>query len=65
MYYLDCACQIQIDALAGGRVELGVIGQNTANKGYLQFQRPGGSELEKEWPALLRMLDRKGIPYRN
>ena len=65
MYYLDCACQIQIDALAGGRVELDVIGQNTANKGYLQFQRPGGSELEKEWPALLRMLDRKGIPYRN
>ena len=65
MYYLDCACQIQIDALAGGRVEVGAISEATANKGYLQFERPGGSELHKEWSALLRMLDRKGIGYRN
>jgi ribulose-5-phosphate 4-epimerase/fuculose-1-phosphate aldolase len=64
MYYLDCACQIQIDALAGGRVDVKLISHETAHKGYLQFQRPGGAELEKEWPALLRMLDRKGVPYR-
>jgi hypothetical protein len=30
-----------------------------------QFQHPGGAELEKEWPALLRLLDRRGIAYRN
>ncbi len=65
MYYLDCACQIQIDAQAAGRAELEIIPEDVAHKGYLQFQRPGGSELEKEWPALLRMLDRKGIAYRN
>jgi ribulose-5-phosphate 4-epimerase/fuculose-1-phosphate aldolase len=65
MYYLDCACQIQIDALAGGQVDVKVISADTAQKGYLQFERPGGAELEKEWPALLRMLDRKGIAYRN
>jgi len=65
MYYLDCACQIQIDALAAGRVDVALIAQETARKGYQQFQRPGGAELEKEWPALLRMLDRKGIAYRN
>jgi ribulose-5-phosphate 4-epimerase/fuculose-1-phosphate aldolase len=65
MYYLDCACQIQIDALAAGRVDVNVIRQDTAQKGYLQFQRPGGAELQKEWPALLRMLDRKGIAYRS
>jgi ribulose-5-phosphate 4-epimerase/fuculose-1-phosphate aldolase len=65
MYYLDCACQIQIDALAAGRVDVEVISAETAQKGYLQFERPGGAELEKEWPALLRMLDRKGIAYRN
>jgi len=65
MYYLDCACQIQIDAQAAGRVDLEVIPEAVAHKGYMQFQRPGGSELEKEWPALLRMLDRKGIAYRN
>jgi ribulose-5-phosphate 4-epimerase/fuculose-1-phosphate aldolase len=64
MYYLDCACQIQIDALAGGRVEAQLISEATAQKGFEQFQRPGGSELEKEWPALLRLLDRKGIAYR-
>ncbi len=65
MYYLDTSCQIQIDALAGGRVELDIIGDQTARKGFEQFQRPGGSELEREWPALLRMLDRKGVAYRN
>ena len=64
MYYLDCACQIQIDALAGGRVDVQLISETTAQKGFEQFQRPGGSELEREWPALLRLLDRKGIAYR-
>jgi ribulose-5-phosphate 4-epimerase/fuculose-1-phosphate aldolase len=64
MYYLDCACQIQIDALAGGRVDAQLISEATAQKGFEQFQRPGGSELEKEWPALLRLLDRRGIAYR-
>ncbi|HZP91556.1 MAG TPA: class II aldolase/adducin family protein [Burkholderiales bacterium] len=65
MYYLDCACQIQVDALAGGRVDVGIISERTAQKGYRQFEGPGGSELHKEWSALLRMLDRKGIAYRN
>jgi len=65
MYYLDCACQIQIDAQAAGGVDLQVIPEAVAQKGYMQFQRPGGSELEKEWPALLRMLDRKGLAYRH
>ncbi|HZP87366.1 MAG TPA: class II aldolase/adducin family protein [Burkholderiales bacterium] len=64
MYYLDCACQIQVDALASGKVDVELIDEDTAQKGFMQFQRPGGSELEKEWPALLRMLDRKGIHYR-
>jgi len=65
MYYLDCACQIQIDAQAAGGAGLEIIPEPVARKGYVQFQRPGGSELDKEWPALLRMLDRKGIAYRN
>ncbi len=64
MYYLDCACQIQVDALAGGRVDAQLIPEATAQKGFEQFQRPGGAELDREWPALLRMLDRKGIAYR-
>ncbi len=65
MYYLDCACQIQIDALAGGRVEVRLISEQTARKGFEQFERPGGAEVHKEWPALLRLLDRKGIAYRS
>jgi ribulose-5-phosphate 4-epimerase/fuculose-1-phosphate aldolase len=64
MYYLDCACQFQVDALAGGRVELAMIAESTAKKGFLQFQGPGGAELDKEWPTLTRMLDRKGEVYR-
>ena len=64
MYYLDCACQIQIDALAGGRVDVGLISDETAHKGYQQFHHPDGGSRAKEWTALLRMLDRKGIDYR-
>ena len=64
MYYLDCACQIQIDALAGGRAEINLIDEQTARKGYEQFKGPDGAEVDKEWQALLRMLDRKGIEYR-
>lgn len=65
MYYLDTACQIQVDALAGGREGIQMIDEETAKKGYLQFQGPGGAEVGKVWTAMLRMLDRKGIDYRN
>ena len=65
MYYLDCSCQIQVDAIAGGRVEVGLISEQTAQKGFQQFERPGRPSLHKEWPALLRLLERQGIEYRN
>jgi len=65
MYYLDCSCQIQIDALASGHADVQLISDAIAEKGYQQFERPGGSELDKEWPSLLRMLERKGIAYRH
>ena len=64
MYYLDTACRIQIDAQAGGRDQLRVLSEQTAQKGYLQMGGPDGSKLDKEWPTLLRMLDRKGEIYR-
>ena len=65
MYYLDASCQIQIDAIAGGRVALNELSASTVEKGYRQFMGPGGIEIEKAWAALLRMLDRKGIAYRD
>jgi ribulose-5-phosphate 4-epimerase/fuculose-1-phosphate aldolase len=64
MYYLDTACQIQIDAMAAGMSELQMIGDEVADKGYLQFQDEGDVEMGKGWKAMLRMLDRKGVTYR-
>lgn len=64
MYYLDTACQIQIDALAGGRVDARQIDDGVARKGFEQFKGPGGAEVDKAWTALLRMLDRQGVAYR-
>ncbi|MBK8015927.1 MAG: class II aldolase/adducin family protein [Betaproteobacteria bacterium] len=64
MYYLDTACQIQIDALAGGRNTVIEISEPVAQKGYQQFQGPGGAEVSKAWTALVRMLERKGVDYR-
>jgi len=65
MYYLDTSCQIQIDALANGNADVLRISEQTAQKGFQQFGGQGGCELDREWPALLRLLDRKGIPYGN
>jgi ribulose-5-phosphate 4-epimerase/fuculose-1-phosphate aldolase len=64
MYYLDASCQIQIDALAGGHAQLKILDEATARKGYAQIHGPDGNQLQKEWPTLLRMLDRKGEIYR-
>jgi hypothetical protein len=63
MYYLDTACQIQVDAQAGGQAEVLRISEDVAQKGFLQFQGPGGAEVNRAWVALKRMLDRKGIAY--
>jgi ribulose-5-phosphate 4-epimerase/fuculose-1-phosphate aldolase len=64
MYYLDCACQIQVDALAGGVGNALLMSEAAARSAAAQFERPGRPSQVKDWPALLRMLDRKGINYR-
>ena len=63
MYYLDCACQIQVDALAGGAAKAVLISKGAARNAAAQFERPARPSQQKDWPALLRMLDRKGINY--
>ena len=63
MYYLQCACQIQVDALAGGEVNL--LSGDVVKKGWEQFERSDRSSPHKDWPALLRLLDRKGSNYRD
>src|SRR5689334_22125334 len=64
MYYLDCACQIQVDALSGGMENVLEMSKHAGDTAAQQFDRPNRIGAYKDWPALLRMLDRKGINYR-
>jgi ribulose-5-phosphate 4-epimerase/fuculose-1-phosphate aldolase len=65
MYYLDCACQIQIDAMSAGGENVLQMSDDAAKTAYEQFNRPNRPALTKSWPALLRMLDRRKIDYIN
>jgi ribulose-5-phosphate 4-epimerase/fuculose-1-phosphate aldolase len=63
MYYLDCACQIQIDACSGGMHNVQIMSDAAAKTSTEQFNRPNRPAGYKDWPALLRMLERRGIRY--
>src|SRR5437868_3839614 len=63
MYYLDCACQIQIDALSAGMENVLQMSPEAAKTAYQQFNRPNRPANTKSWPALLRMLERRKIDY--
>jgi ribulose-5-phosphate 4-epimerase/fuculose-1-phosphate aldolase len=65
MYYLDCACQIQIDACSGGMDNVLKMSDQAAKTAAAQFNRPNRPALSKSWPALLRVLDRKGVSYKD
>jgi ribulose-5-phosphate 4-epimerase/fuculose-1-phosphate aldolase len=63
MYFLDCACQIQVDAVAGGLDNVIQMSRQAAEAATQQFERPGRPSAHKDWPALLRLLDRRGSNY--
>jgi ribulose-5-phosphate 4-epimerase/fuculose-1-phosphate aldolase len=63
MYYLDCACQIQVDACAGGLETVLPMSQQAGDSAAKQLERPNRPAKHKDWPALLRLLDRKGSNY--
>jgi ribulose-5-phosphate 4-epimerase/fuculose-1-phosphate aldolase len=63
MYYLDCACQIQIDACAAGMENVLQMSAQAAEAAAKQFERPDRPSTHKDWPALLRLLERKGSNY--
>src|SRR4051812_43805302 len=65
MYYFDCACQIQVDAMAAGMENVVQMSRKAAQTAFEQFNRPNRPALTKSWPALLRMLDRKNVEYKN
>ena len=57
MFYLERACQIQVNALAGGGKVI-EPSPEIAEKVAQQFDRPGRPSRAKQWPAMLRMLER-------
>lgn len=65
MWYLDCACQIQVDALAGGIDNALLMPEQAARSAAAQLGRPNRPALTKDWPALLRLLERKGSDFRD
>jgi ribulose-5-phosphate 4-epimerase/fuculose-1-phosphate aldolase len=63
MYYMDCACQIQVDACAGGMENVLEMSKQAAQTAARQLQRVDRPAAYKDWPALLRMLERRGVNY--
>jgi ribulose-5-phosphate 4-epimerase/fuculose-1-phosphate aldolase len=64
MYYLDQSCRVQLDIMASGGKMLLVPGQ-VAEKTARQFERNDNTTGQREWPALLRILDKQDTSYRN
>ena len=61
MYYLDAACQIQVDACAGGLHNVQLMSDDAAKKSYDRLSMTDHPRAHRDWPALLRLLDRRGI----
>ncbi len=69
MYRMETACRIQIDALSGGS-ELAAISEktqeHTIGQGRKMYGEGGFIQPGREWPALLRQLERlDGTGYRS
>ena len=66
MHYLECACQIQVDAMAGGLDNVHSMSQQaaqTASAQFKQFKRERHPVIDKDWKAQKRLLDRRGVRY--
>jgi ribulose-5-phosphate 4-epimerase/fuculose-1-phosphate aldolase len=63
MYYLERACQTQVNAMAGG-AKLRVPAPAVAAKTAAQFKALPYKPKQPEWKALLRMLDRMDPTYK-
>jgi ribulose-5-phosphate 4-epimerase/fuculose-1-phosphate aldolase len=66
MHYLECACQIQIDAMAGGLDNVQRMSEQaakTASAQFKQFKRERHPVIDKDWKAQKRLLDRRGVRY--
>jgi ribulose-5-phosphate 4-epimerase/fuculose-1-phosphate aldolase len=64
MYYLERACQSQINAMAGG-AKLRMPSPAVAEKTAGQFKKLPYKAKKTEWKALTRMLDKTDPSYKN
>jgi ribulose-5-phosphate 4-epimerase/fuculose-1-phosphate aldolase len=68
IYRIETACRLQIDALSGGAALFPLseeIQQHSIQTGRTMYGKGGFIEAGKEWPALLRQLERlDGLGYR-
>ncbi|WP_447774221.1 class II aldolase/adducin family protein [Variovorax boronicumulans] len=65
LYWLEMACKAQVDAMASGAKLVTPSPEVVRKTSHLykpQVRRPHG---ELEWPAMLRLLDRKDPSYKN
>ena len=65
MYNFEVSCKTQIDALAAGRNGVDLIPDAVVKHTHAQVNRVRPEAERRDWPALLRMLDRKGIDFRS
>ena len=68
LYYLEQACQVQLDALQTGKnivLPAAEIREHTARQWEGGAAGIGSGSTFREWPALLRMLDRLDPSYRD
>ena len=62
MFYLIRSCQVQVPAVTGG-AELVLPSHEVAEHTAQQYERDPTPAGKREWPALLRMLDRLNPSY--
>jgi ribulose-5-phosphate 4-epimerase/fuculose-1-phosphate aldolase len=69
IYYLEIACRLQMDLLATGRklvVPAPELAEHVARPGEEGAAGVGtGADVTREWPAMLRLLDRKDASWRS
>ena len=65
MYNFEQSCRIQVDAMAAGRDRITLISDETVKRTSAQVNRPRNDSDRRDWPALLRMLDRRQSDYRS
>jgi len=64
MYYLEQSCRIQVDVMATGGT-INMVSPATAEYTATQSEQTPLPRGDREWPALLRLLDAKDPSYRH